>query len=73
MDRGQLETQRECAATDAQAARARIEAAVGCGELPRWVLDACDALERSAFAYAIADTKLQQPPVTRLAAPSRLH
>ena len=73
MDRGQLETQRDSAAADAQQARAQIEGAVERGELPCWVLAACDALERSALAYAAANARLQPPPVTRLAADSRLH
>lgn len=73
MDKGKLETQRDLAATDALRARNRIETAVDNGELPRWVLETCEAWERSTLAYGSAVAQLAKPAAFTLAADHRLH
>lgn len=53
------------AAAHALDMRRRIEAAVDCGEVPSWVLQACEIWERSALAYgaAMARRELVAPPM----------
>jgi hypothetical protein len=61
MDRKELEGLQDHAADGALRARARIEAAVDAGELPVWVLEACEAWEKSALLYGAARARLGQP------------
>lgn len=58
VNRKQLEKLQDQAANSALRSRARIEAAVDAGDLPVWVLDTCDALERAALLYGAARAKL---------------
>jgi hypothetical protein len=62
MERKELEGLQDSAADSALKARQRIEAAVDAGELPVWVLDACEVWEKSALMYGAARAKLAQPP-----------
>lgn len=55
----ELETLLDCAAAAALRARARIEAAVEAGELPAWLLEACNEWERAALVYGAARAQLQ--------------
>lgn len=56
--RKKLEKLQDQAADCALRSRACIEAAVDAGDLPVWVLDTCDALERAALLYGAARAKL---------------
>ncbi|MDP3857029.1 MAG: hypothetical protein Q8Q73_04610 [Stagnimonas sp.] len=74
MDKGKLESVRDNAANGALQARGVIEAAVDQGELPRWVLEICEAWERSSLAYGAASAQLRQaPPRLTLEASPHLH
>lgn len=74
MDKVKLEDLRDNAASGALQARSLIEAAVNNGELPRWVLEICEAWERSSLAYGSASEQLKRAPVTfTLDADHRLH
>lgn len=45
-------------------ARRRIEQAVENGQLPVWVLDACEAWEQAALAYGTALARRASPPAS---------
>ena len=60
--RKKLENLQDQAADSALRSRARIEAAVDAGDLPIWVLDTCDELERAALLYGAARAKLAPAP-----------
>ena len=55
-----LEALRDQSADAALRSRERIEQAVDAGDLPIWVMDAVNDLERAALAYADARAKLAQ-------------
>jgi len=55
-----LEALRDQSAEAALRSRERIEQAVDAGDLPIWVMDAVNDLERAALAYADARAKLAQ-------------
>ena len=55
-----LEALRDQSADAALRSRERIEQAVDAGDLPIWVMDAVNDLEREAMAYADARAKLAQ-------------
>ena len=55
-----LEALRDQSAEAALRSRERIEQAVDAGDLPIWVMDAVNDLEREAMAYADARAKLAQ-------------
>jgi len=57
---GKLEALRDQSAEAALRSRERIEQAVDAGDLPIWVMDAVNDLERAALAYADARAKLAQ-------------
>ena len=46
-----LERRLDLAANLALRTRERIEAAVNSGEVPAWVIDACNVLERASLQY----------------------
>ena len=78
MNREDLEGVLDSAADDALKARARIEAAVEAGEVPAWVLEFCEAWERSALMYGAARAKLSGgndsvPTAVTMPASSRFH
>ena len=58
MDRKQLETLRDESERYAEGARERIEVAIEKGEIPTWVLDACNVLEFSSRSYGAARARL---------------
>lgn len=70
MNRKELEGVQDAAADNALRERARIEAAVDAGELPVWVLEACDNWERSALMYGAARARLAQAPVRVMEMPA---
>lgn len=49
--RNELERRLDLAAELALRTRERLETAVNAGELPTWVLDACNVLERASLQY----------------------
>jgi hypothetical protein len=49
--RNDLERRLDLAADLALRTRERIEAAVNAGEVPAWVIDACNVLERASLQY----------------------
>lgn len=63
MDRKDLEALRDETARHALGARERIEVAIERGELPVWVLDACNALEFSAVSHGAARARLKDVSV----------
>lgn len=71
VNRKKLETLQDQAAESALRSRARIEAAVDAGDLPVWVLDTCDALERAALLYGAARAKLAPGSGAIPASPAR--
>ncbi|HUP91565.1 MAG TPA: hypothetical protein VM074_04905 [Solimonas sp.] len=73
MDRKQLEQIRDDSAQGAIGARDQIEVAVERGELPVWVLDACNTLEFSAQSYGAARAKLKDANTLMAPASFRLH
>jgi hypothetical protein len=50
-DRDDLERRLDLAADLALRTRERLEAGVDTGEVPSWVLDACNVLERASVQY----------------------
>lgn len=50
-NRNELERRLDLAADLALRTRERIETAVNAGEVPAWVLDACNVLERASLQY----------------------
>lgn len=50
-NRNELERRLDLAADLALRTRERVEAAVNAGEVPSWVLDACNVLERASLQY----------------------
>ena len=57
MNREELDLQQDGAASCALRERRRIEAAVDNGDLPVWVLEACEAWERAAMTYGATMAK----------------
>ena len=51
MDAADVELYMDGAAAAVLAVRRRIEGAVDIGELPAWVIEACEHWERAALAY----------------------
>jgi hypothetical protein len=60
MTKDELQALQDSAANRALRARERIETAVGAGELPVWVMEACAALERSSMLYGAMSAHLKQ-------------
>ena len=54
MDAADVERYMDGAAAAAMAVRRQIEGAVDIGELPVWVIEACEHWERAALAYGAA-------------------
>jgi len=50
-NRNELERRLDLAADLALRTRERIEAAVNAGEVPSWIIDACNVLERASLQY----------------------
>jgi hypothetical protein len=50
-DRDDLERRLDLAADLALRTRERIEAGVNAGEVPAWIIDACNVLERASLQY----------------------
>lgn len=50
-DKDDLERRLDLAADLALRTRERIEAGVNAGEVPSWVLDACNVIERASLQY----------------------
>ena len=49
--KGDLERKLDLAAELALRTRERIEAGVNAGEVPAWIIDACNVLERASLQY----------------------
>ena len=60
MDRNELEMLQASAAKGALNARERIEAAIDTGDLPVWVLEMCNLLERSSILYGATRAQLRR-------------
>jgi hypothetical protein len=60
-DRDELERRLDLAADLALRARERLEAAVNTGEVPAWVIDACNVLERASLQYGELAEQLRPP------------
>ncbi len=63
----------DSAADAALQARRRIESAVDAGELPAWVLSACEQWEQAAMIYGAARAAPTRMSVPAAAAPVLLH
>lgn len=61
MERDDLERRLDLAAELALRTRERVEAAIDTGEVPSWVLDACNVLERASLQYGELSVRLGQP------------
>ncbi|MEW6167554.1 MAG: hypothetical protein AB1651_07645 [Pseudomonadota bacterium] len=66
MDPADTEQYMDSAAEHALDARRRIEAAVEAGELPVWVMEACERWEQAALAYGAAMVRRQMSAVSSL-------
>ena len=60
-----LERRMDLAADLALRTRERIEAGVRTGEVPAWIIDACNVLERASLQYGELAEQLR-PSATRL-------
>lgn len=58
-DRNELERRLDLAADLALRTRERLEAAVNAGEVPAWVLEACNVLERASLQYGEISEQLR--------------
>ena len=63
----------DTAADAALQARRRIEAAVDAGELPAWVLSACEQWEQAAMIYGAARATPIRLAMPQPAVPALLH
>lgn len=73
MDHKDVERLLDSAADAALQARRRIESAVDAGELPAWVLSACEQWEQAAMLYGAARAAPMHLAMPQPAAPALLH
>lgn len=69
IERDDLERRLDLAAELALRTRERVEAAIDSGEVPSWILDACNVLERASLQYGELSVRLGQPGDAAEAAP----
>ena len=67
MTKEEMESLQQAVASEALQVRARIETAIHTGELPVWVMQAADVLERAVLLYGAATDSLRH----RLVVPVR--
>lgn len=58
IERDDLERRLDMAAELALRTRERVEAAIDSGEVPSWILDACNVLERASLQYGELSVRL---------------
>ena len=73
MDAKDLERVLDGAADTALRVRRRIESAVDAGELPAWVLSACEQWEQAAMTYGAARAAPAPITLPQPAVPAMLH
>ena len=75
VDKAQTEQSMDEAAEHALQARRRIERAVEAGQLPPWVLDACERWEKAALSYGagMARREEKKPAAIMTPASTLLH
>lgn len=57
---GELERQRDVAAELVLKARERVEAGIHRGDIPVWVLEACNLIEKAALEYGVLSEQISQ-------------
>jgi hypothetical protein len=60
--KGDLERKLDLAAELALRTRERIEAGVNTGEVPSWIIDACNVLERASLQYGELAAQIKPEP-----------